>query len=93
MTFTFDALPGLQDMTLALFRTGQDNVPIVVVVSVLLLALVYACFFLRSKPYPPGPRPLPIVGNLFSLMGGSDDLWETFTAWKTKYGMCSPSLG
>ena len=39
-------------------------------------------------PYPPGPRRLPIVGNLFGIKDlGSQ--WLTFTEWSKKYGVCS----
>ncbi|KAJ7146856.1 cytochrome P450 [Mycena epipterygia] len=38
----------------------------------------------RSKlPLPPGPRKLPIVGNIFDLTPGFE--WETFKDWSREY--------
>ncbi|THU99237.1 cytochrome P450 [Dendrothele bispora CBS 962.96] len=42
-------------------------------------------YFRRRKPYPcpPGPPPLPIVGNILDLP--SDFPWLTFMQWSEKY--------
>ncbi|KAI0033249.1 cytochrome P450, partial [Vararia minispora EC-137] len=34
---------------------------------------------------PPGPYPLPLVGNLFDLLN-VNGAWDVFLEWKTKYG-------
>lgn len=38
----------------------------------------------KSPPYPPGPRPLPLVGNVVDMP--SEKEWLTFARWKNKYG-------
>ncbi|KAI0061731.1 cytochrome P450 [Artomyces pyxidatus] len=35
-------------------------------------------------PHPPGPRPLPIIGNLFDLP--KEASWLTYTEWAKTYG-------
>jgi len=59
-------------------------VPVDVPVFIGLAFLAYL-FYKRSKiHYPPGPRGIPILGNVFQL-----DLmqpWHTFAKWKQTYG-------
>ena len=38
-------------------------------------------------PYPPGPYPLPLVGNMFQIP--QKDEWPVYEAWAKKYGVCS----
>jgi hypothetical protein len=56
----------------------------ILVVSVL---LVKSCVWPRSSlPYPPGPRPLPFLGNVFDWPWESG--WLKFAEWSKLYGKC-----
>jgi hypothetical protein len=37
-----------------------------------------------GPPYPPGPKPLPIIGNLLDIP--STSAWLTYTLWRKQYG-------
>ena len=37
-----------------------------------------------AKRYPPGPKGLPIIGNLFDEP--KDEDWKAFIAWSEQYG-------
>ena len=57
----------------------------------LVLSLLYIVYYLvpnlrqhRGLGLPPGPRPLPIVGNLFHLP--KDMPWVTYRDWAIRYG-------
>ncbi len=39
----------------------------------------------RGLPYPPGPRPLPLIGNLFDIP--KEFSWLTYTQLSKKYGV------
>ena len=38
-----------------------------------------------SKPYPPGPRPLPFIGNVLDVP--QQYQWRRFCEWKGRYGV------
>ena len=50
-------------------------------------ALVRLAQWRSRSQLPPGPKGLPIVGNLFDL--ASTHLWEQFGAWGREYGAFS----
>jgi hypothetical protein len=39
----------------------------------------------QGLQYPPGPRGLPVLGNLFDIPQRAP--WETYTRWGKQYGM------
>ena len=38
----------------------------------------------RNLPVPPGPKPVPVLGNLFDLT--AKELWLRVTGWSKQYG-------
>ena len=62
--------------------------PMVVFLIVLSFTFAFQAFrdYRRRKgvPYPPGPRPLPIIGNLLDIPMESS--WLTYSQLAKKYG-------
>ncbi|KAG1742522.1 cytochrome P450 [Suillus lakei] len=55
--------------------------------AVLILALVIARHRVSHSallPYPPGPKPLPVIGNVMDI--SLTEPWLAYTAWKKIYG-------
>ncbi|KAF8258563.1 cytochrome P450 [Lactarius quietus] len=45
----------------------------------------------RGWPYPPGPRPLPLIGNILDIP--KDFIWLPYAEFSKKYGTTIVSLG
>ncbi|KAJ7596428.1 cytochrome P450 [Mycena floridula] len=54
------------------------------VLGILCLALFKLLNWSRSLPFPPGPSPLPILGNIKDLP--KEKPWLVYTEWAKKYG-------
>ncbi|KIL00351.1 hypothetical protein PAXRUDRAFT_8298 [Paxillus rubicundulus Ve08.2h10] len=55
------------------------------------LLAAFALFLVRhvlkpkqSLPFPPGPKPVPIIGNFLDVP--DEKSWETFSKWRKQYG-------
>lgn len=74
---------------------AQEGLQRTDILAVILLSLL-SFFILRYNhrrsrhmlPFPPGPKPLPIVGNLFDLPNNLP--WLTYSEWNQKYGETTP---
>ncbi|XP_041831592.1 cytochrome P450 2K1-like [Melanotaenia boesemani] len=61
--------------------------PVSLMVALVFLLLIYLCspfMFSQHKPEPPGPRPLPLLGNLLQLDAKRPD--KTLLQFSKKYG-------
>ena len=38
----------------------------------------------KAHPYPPGPKPLPLIGNILDMP--TSDEWEKAVEWGQQYG-------
>ena len=68
-----------------------DVTPVLTALSLLSLVLLSRLFFSKKHaPLPPGPKRLPLIGNLLDMP--SEQEWLTFAQWGEKWGMYPPSL-
>ncbi|KAH7921033.1 cytochrome P450 [Leucogyrophana mollusca] len=73
--------------------------PFVVIAVIASATLLYARYDSKRRanpsglPLPPGPRPLPFLGNILNL--NLFEPWLSYTQWRKTYGdiMCSRLLG
>ncbi|KAK0479641.1 cytochrome P450 [Armillaria novae-zelandiae] len=42
--------------------------------------------FRRRLPFPPGPKRLPLIGNLWNVPRTADYPWRTYAKWASMYG-------
>ena len=63
----------------------MDTQLIYVFIPCIVLLLWVYTQFASIKAFPPGPRPLPFVGNIFDLP--TAQIWKTFHSWKAQYGV------
>lgn len=70
---------------------SSPNVLAAIAVVCLVIALVKRLSS-RSKevPYPPGPKPLPFLGNIRDIPLVSP--WITYTEWRRTYGHGMPGI-
>lgn len=71
--------------SIGILSSGSASIPYVAVLicSALVFALYKSCFSRHTLPLPPGPAPLPIIGNLHQLTGNP---FEKFEEWHKMYG-------
>ena len=59
----------------------------VALITFLVFAKAYWTKHLKpyGLPYPPGPIPLPLVGNIFDIL--NKNTWKTYAKWGKEYGI------
>ncbi|KAI0066603.1 cytochrome P450 [Artomyces pyxidatus] len=58
---------------------------------VALISFVFLVNKIRNRKkgrllYPPGPKPLPVIGNLLDVPGPKEHSWITYAEWAKRYG-------
>lgn len=68
-----------------------------IALATLAISLLVAYRFIQRRrrnplclPYPPGPKPLPLLGNIFNLP--SEYIYKVFTDWGRELGECPHCL-
>ena len=58
---------------------------IVLIAATIILLVRKRPKYCSGSPYPPGPRPYPIIGNLCDIP--TVQPWVTYTEWQKEYGI------
>ena len=78
---SLDLAIGRMHLTIAMLSSFLGYIPWLLCA----VLVVYAVVSTRSKGKPPpGPKPLPPLGNIFHIPTGA--AWEVFKQWGQKYG-------
>lgn len=57
---------------------------LVVVLAFLAFSTLYSRGKQKKLPFPPGPKRLPVIGNLLDMPAGAE--WITYKRWGNLYG-------
>ncbi|KIJ10808.1 hypothetical protein PAXINDRAFT_16207 [Paxillus involutus ATCC 200175] len=67
---------------------AATGLTLLVAVSVVVVNIIWGPFCSRRErngsPLPPGPTPLPLLGNALAV--DIEEPWRTYTEWKATYG-------
>lgn len=71
----------------------MDSTQLYVVVPVALASIALVGYVISKKsslPRPPGPKGIPILGNIFDFPKEKE--WLTYAKWGDEYGECSTKI-
>lgn len=70
--------------------TNMSAIDVFIIISAIVLAtLLLRTFFFKSNcslPYPPGPKGLPLVGNVFDIMKPDVLQQKVYAKWGRDFG-------